>query len=162
MKINIREAKREDMKAVLELIQELAVFEKEPDAVIITEANLIKDGFEENPAFKCFVAEADGNIEGMALVYERYSTWKGRTVHLEDLIVRDKFRGKGLGSALYTRVIKYGHEKGVKRVEWVVLDWNTGAIDFYNRSGAMVLQDWNTVHMNEEGIKNYLIQKGSL
>lgn len=162
MQINIREAKKEDMKAVLELIQELAVFEKEPDAVILTEADLIKDGFGEKPAFQCFVAEANGKIEGMALVYERYSTWKGRTIHLEDLIVRDKFRGKGLGSALYTQVIKYGHKKGVKRVEWVVLDWNKNAVDFYIKSGAMVLQGWNTVHMNEKGIKDYLTQKGSL
>ena len=95
MKINIRKAQKEDMGEVLKLIKELAVFEKEPEAVIIDENDLIRDGFGMNPAFHCFVAEADEKIEGMALVYFRYSTWKGKTVHLEDLIVREKFRGKG-------------------------------------------------------------------
>ncbi len=162
MKINIRKASKEDMGAVLELIRELAIFEKEPEAVIISENDLIKDGFGENPAFHCFVAEADGKIEGMALVYFRYSTWKGKTVHLEDLIVREKFRGKGLGSALYTEVIKFAAEQKVKRAEWVVLNWNKDASDFYKRSGADVLEDWDTVQMNEKAMHAYLKAKGIL
>lgn len=92
----------------------------------------------------------------MALVYFRYSTWKGRTVHLEDLIVREAMRGTGLGSALYKRVIEYAREQGVKRTEWVVLDWNTPAIDFYKRSGANVLTDWHIVQMDEKGMKSFL------
>lgn len=162
MKISIRKAKKEDMKDVLELINELAAFEKEPDAVIIDENDLIRDGFGENPSFQCFVAEADGKIEGMALVYFRYSTWKGKTVHLEDLIVREDFRGKGLGSALYTEVIKYASEEKVKRVEWVVLNWNKDAADFYRRSGADVMEVWDTVQMDETAMQTYLEGKGIL
>ena len=162
MEINIREARKEDMGKVLELINELAVFEKEPEAVIIDENDLIKDGFGQNPAFHCFVAEANGEIEGMALVYFRYSTWKGKTVHLEDLIVREEFRGKGLGSALYTEVIKYAASEKVKRTEWVVLNWNKDAADFYRRSGADVMEDWDTVQMDEKAMHKYLENKGIL
>ncbi|TBW30418.1 GNAT family N-acetyltransferase [Gramella sp. KN1008] len=160
--MNIRKAQKEDMGEVLKLIKELAVFEKEPEAVIIDENDLIRDGFGKNPAFHCFVAEANEKIEGMALVYFRYSTWKGKTVHLEDLIVREKFRGKGLGSALYTEVIKFAAEEKVKRTEWVVLNWNKTAADFYRRSGADVMEDWDTVQMDEEAMHKYLQEKGLL
>lgn len=162
MEINIRKAKKEDMGEVLKLINELAIFEREPEAVIIDENDLVRDGFGENPAFHCFVAEADGRIEGMALVYFRYSTWKGKTVHLEDLIVREEFRGKGLGSALYTQVIQFAVEENVKRTEWVVLNWNKDAADFYKRSGADVMEDWDTVQMDEEAMHKYLQEKGLL
>jgi len=162
MDIKIRKAEKQDMNNVLELINELAVFEKEPEAVIIDENDLIRDGFGENPAFHCFVAEADGKIEGMALIYFRYSTWKGKTVHLEDLIVREEFRGKGLGSALYTEVIKFAAQQKVKRTEWVVLNWNKDAADFYRRSGADVMEDWDTVQMDEISMHNYLQNKGIL
>lgn len=162
MEINIRDARKEDMSDVLKLINELAVFEKEPEAVIIDEDDLIRDGFGENPAFQCFVAEANGKIEGMALVYFRYSTWKGKTVHLEDLIVREEFRGKGLGSALYTEVIKYAAQEKVKRTEWVVLNWNKDAADFYRRSGADVMEDWDTVQMDEKAMHLFLEKKGIL
>lgn len=150
------------MGEVLKLINELAIFEREPEAVIIDENDLVRDGFGENPAFHCFVAEADGRIEGMALVYFRYSTWKGKTVHLEDLIVREEFRGKGLGSALYTQVIQFAVEENVKRTEWVVLNWNKDAADFYKRSGADVMEDWDTVQMDEEAMHKYLQEKGLL
>ena len=156
MDYNIRQASPKDMPRVLELIKELATFEKEPDAVIITAEDLVKDGFGDYPLFACFVAEINGIIEGMALVYFRYSTWKGRTVHLEDLIVRQEMRGTGLGSALYKKVLDYSREQGVKRTEWVVLDWNTPAIDFYQRSGATVLKDWYLVQMDENAMKAYL------
>lgn len=162
MKISIRKAHKDDMGEVLELINELAGFEKEPDAVIIDENDLIRDGFGEHPSFQCFVGEIDGKIEGMALVYFRYSTWKGKTVHLEDLIVREAYRGKGLGSALYTEVIKYAHEEQVKRVEWVVLNWNKDAADFYRRSGADVMEVWDTVQMDEQAMQHYLKNKGIL
>ncbi|MBZ9729870.1 GNAT family N-acetyltransferase [Salegentibacter sp. JZCK2] len=156
MEFKIRKAKPEDMPAVLELIQELAEFEKEPDAVIISAEDLKRDGFGPNPSFTCFVAEAAGKIEGMALCYFRYSTWKGKTVHLEDLVVRENMRGKGLGNALYKRVIEFAKEEGVKRTEWVVLDWNTHARDFYSRSGATVFTDWCTVQMEEEAMDEFL------
>ena len=92
----------------------------------------------------------------MALVYFRFSTWKGKTVHLEDLVVRKETRGTGMGSALYKKVIAYSLEQGVKRAEWVVLDWNTPAVEFYERSGANVLRDWDTVQMDENAMKSYL------
>jgi GNAT superfamily N-acetyltransferase len=152
----IRESKKEDMPQVLELIKELATFEREPEAVVVTVEELEKEGFSERPLFKCFVAEVDSKIVGMALVYFRFSTWKGRTIHLEDLIVKENMRGSGLGSALYQEVLKYANSQNVKRVEWVVLDWNEGAIKFYERSGAKVLNDWRTVHMDEQGLTNFL------
>ena len=162
MNINIRRADKKDMPAVMELIHELAVFEKEPEAVIISVEDLLKDGFSDQPAFYCFVAEADGDIHGMALFYYRYSTWKGKTIHLEDLIVREAYRGKGLGAGLYTEVINFAYENGVKRTEWVVLNWNKNASDFYRSTGADVLEDWDTVQMHEPEMKAFLKKKGRI
>lgn len=154
--MNIRKGHQQDMPAVLELIRELAVFEKEPDAVVVTVADLQRDGFGENPLFHTFVAEVDGQIVGMALYYYRYSTWKGKTIHLEDLIVKEKMRGSGIGFQLYSEVIAQGKRDGVRRIEWAVLDWNTPAIDFYEKSGAKVLDDWRVAQMNESGIEAFL------
>jgi GNAT superfamily N-acetyltransferase len=152
----IRKATPADMKSVLGLIQELAIFEKEPEAVVVTESDLIRDGFGENPLFQTFVAEYSGVIIGMALYYYRYSTWKGKTIHLEDLIVTEKSRGTGAGYALYAEIIKQGKKDKVRRIEWNVLDWNTPAIDFYEKTGASVLPDWRVAHMNEQGINEFL------
>ena len=155
MKIEVRKAVKEDMTAVLRLINELAKFENEPDAVELTVKDLENDGFGDRPLFECFVAEADGKIEGMALFYYRYSTWKGKTVHLEDLVVSEAFRGKGLGGALYAAVINYAKEQGCKRTEWVVLDWNTNAVEFYKNSGATVFKEWCTVQMDEAAMESF-------
>lgn len=152
----IRKATKNDMPSVLELIQELATFEKEPDAVVVTVDDLVRDGFSANPLFQSFVAEVDGEIIGMALYYYRYSTWKGKTIHLEDLIVKENKRGTGAGFALYKEIIKQGKAENVRRIEWNVLDWNTPAIDFYEKSGAKVLSDWRVVHMDENGIEQFL------
>lgn len=152
----IRNAKADDMARVLQLINELAKFEKEENAVEVTVEDLIRDGFGEKKLFHCFVAESAGKIEGMALVYPRYSTWKGPTVHLEDLIVTEKMRGSGLGTALLNEVVAYGHQLGVKRINWEVLDWNEPAINFYEAKGADVKRDWDVVHLDEQGIKNYI------
>ena len=152
----IRKATKNDMPSVLELIQELATFEKEPDAVVVTVDDLVRDGFSENPLFQCFVAEVDGEIIGMALYYYRYSTWKGKTIHLEDLIVKENKRGTGAGFALYKEIIKQGKAKNVRRIEWNVLDWNTPAINFYEKSGAKVLGDWRVVQMDDKGIEQFL------
>jgi len=154
--MKIRKGEKEDMQAVLGLIQELAAFEKEPDAVLITAEDLVRDGFGTNPLFHVFVAEVEKVIVGIALYYYRYSTWKGKTIHLEDLIVKDSMRGTGLGYALYSEVIKQGKKDGVRRIEWAVLDWNTPAIDFYNKSGAKVFDEWRVAQMDEAGI-NYFI-----
>ena len=156
MDFTIRLARKEDMEQVLVLIHELAVFEREPNAVEVKVEDLETYGFGENPSFTCFVAEVQGKIQGIALVYNRFSTWKGNVLHLEDLIVSQKLRGHGLGGALLDEVVKFGHDLGVKRISWEVLDWNNPAIDFYEKKGADVKRDWDVVHLNEEGIKNYI------
>jgi len=156
MSITIRNAKIEDMNKVLNLIHELATFELEPDAVIVTEDDLIRDGFGDNPLFFCFVAELNQEIIGMALYYYRYSTWKGKTIHLEDLIVKKEFRGIGAGELLYKKVLQQGLIENVQRMEWAVLNWNKFAIDFYEKSGAKVLNDWNIVQIFPNEIKKYL------
>ena len=152
----IRKGEQKDMKSVLELIQELAVFEKEPNAVELTVADLERDGFGSNPLFHTFVAEIDEEIVGIALYYYRYSTWKGKTIHLEDLIVKENQRGSGVGFALYSKIIEQGKMDNVRRIEWAVLDWNIPAIEFYKKSGAKILEDWRTVQMNEQQISNFL------
>lgn len=152
----IRKGTATDMKGVLALIKELAIFEKEPDAVVITEEDLIRDGFGEKPLFSVFVAEKEQEIVGIALYYYRYSTWKGKTIHLEDLVVKESMRGTGLGSALYSAIIEQGKIDGVRRIEWNVLDWNTPAITFYENSGAKILDDWRVVQMDQNGIETFL------
>ena len=161
--MNIRKAIPQDMPSVLSLIKELALFEKEPDAVQITVTDLIRDGFGAVPLFHVFVAEVDSPTEkeivGIALWYYRYSTWKGKTIHLEDLVVKERMRGTGLGYALYTKVLQQAKKDQVRRVEWNVLDWNTAAIYFYEKSGAKVLRDWHVVQMDEVGITNFVPNK---
>jgi GNAT superfamily N-acetyltransferase len=152
----IRKGEKKDMPAVLALIKELALFEKEPHAVIITVADLERDGFSKEPLFHLFVAEDNHEIIGVALYYYRYSTWKGKTIHLEDLIVNHEHRGTGAGFALYKKVIQQGKIENVKRIEWTVLDWNQNAIDFYEKSGAKVFPDWRVVQMDEESIDLFL------
>jgi len=152
----IRKGMPKDMPEVLALITELAIFEKEPNAVVVTAEDLLRDGFSENPLFCTFVAEVQNEIIGVALFYYRFSTWKGKTIHLEDLIVKETKRGTGAGFALYTEIIKQGKKDNVKRIEWNVLDWNTPAIAFYKKSGATVLNDWRVVHMDEKGIETFI------
>jgi GNAT superfamily N-acetyltransferase len=156
MNYSIREAVKKDMPRVHELITELAVFEKEPDAVKITVEDLKVYGFGNDPKFHCFVAEANDKVEGIALVYTRFSTWSGVVLHLEDLIVSQDKRGYGIGTMLLDAVVKYAEELRVKRVSWEVLDWNEPAISFYEKKGANVMRDWDVVQLDEEGIKNYL------
>jgi GNAT superfamily N-acetyltransferase len=152
----IRKGIPADMYSVLDLIKELAVFEKEPEAVVVTADDLVRDGFSENPLFHCFVAEVDSDIIGIALYYYRYSTWKGKTIHLEDLIVKENKRGTGAGFALYKEIIRQGKLDNVRRIEWAVLNWNTSAIEFYKKTGAKVLDDWRVAQMDEHGIDEFL------
>mgnify|MGYP000179805164 CR=1 FL=1 len=152
----VRSGQKEDMQSVLDLITELAVFEKEPNAVEITVEDLLRDGFSENPQFKIFVAEQENSIIGIALFYERYSTWKGKTIHLEDLIVTKEKQKIGAGKALYTAVLKYAYDNNYNRVAWEVIDWNTNAVEFYKSTGATYLNDWSVVQMNKENLAKFI------
>jgi GNAT superfamily N-acetyltransferase len=156
MDFTVRLGEKKDMQSVLDLITELAVFEKEPDAVEITVEDLVRDGFSANPKFKIYVAEQENTIIGIALFYERYSTWKGRAIHLEDLIVTKSKQKIGAGKALYTAVLKYALDNNFNRVAWEVIDWNTNAIDFYKSTGATYLNDWSVVQMNKENLVDFI------
>ena len=154
----IRKANYSDVKDILRLLVELAVYEKEPDAVKVTEEELIRDGFGNNPRYECLLAEFNSEVVGLAFFTPRYSTWVGDTLHLEDLVVTEKMRGKGIGTLLYREFLLVAKERGVKRVEWSVLDWNQTAIDFYKKSGAIVdgLEQWKIVRMDKQIIEKYL------
>jgi len=152
----IQIAQKEDMPAVLDLIKELAVYEKEPDAVEISAETLGKYGCGDHPLFTCFVAKVDNIIVGIALTYFVFSTWRGRTLHLEDLIVTQSMRGKGIGMALYKRVMQYGKDEGVAQIKWIVLNWNTPAIDFYEATGARLHKDWYIAEFNNERLNAFL------
>ena len=154
----IRDSQASDMPEVLNLIQELATFEKEENAVDITAEDLVRDGFGGKKLFHCFVCELDDAVVGAALIYPRYSTWKGPIIHLEDLIVSEKVRGKGIGTALLDAVVQHGKKLGVKRINWEVIDWNEPAIKFYEKKGARVLRDWDVVQLDQKGIDNYIKQ----
>ena len=156
MDFKVRLGQKEDMQAVFNLITELAEFEKEPDAVEITVTDLVRYGFSETPKFKVFVAEQEHNIIGIALFYERFSTWKGRTIHLEDLIVTKSKQKIGAGKALYTAVLKHAYDNNFNRVAWEVIDWNTNAIDFYKSTGATYLNDWSVLQMDKENLAKFI------
>ena len=137
----------------------MATFEREPDAVAVTEAELLQDGFGESPAFGCFVASIESKVVGIALYYPCYSTWKGKSWHLEDLIVTEPHRGKGIGFALLKKFISFAHNTGVRRIQWVVLDWNTPAINFYEKQGAKTLSDWNITQMTEGAMQKFIAEQ---
>ncbi len=148
MSLIIRNATAADMQAVFNLIVELAIYEKAPNEVINTPDQLIKDGFGNQPLFVCFVAELDGNIVGMSLNYIRYSTWKGAVLYLEDLIVTESYRGKGIGKALFQHTLQYASQNGYQRLQWQVLDWNQPAIDFYKTFQADFDPEWLNAWIN--------------
>ncbi len=141
--VTIRKATPNDVKHILGLIKELAIYEREPEAVVTTEEILLRDGFGEHPLFYCYVAEkADGTIPGMALYYIKYSTWKGPCIFLEDIIVSQSERRSGIGKLLFEKVIEETRNRGALRMEWQVLDWNTPAIKFYEKYQPEVLREW--------------------
>lgn len=153
MTYQIRKIQKQDFQRVLDLIKELAEFEKEPNAVEVTEDELQRDY--ELGLFDCYVVEEQKEVVGVALFYNRYSTWKGKTIHLEDLVVAQAHRGKGFGRLLLEAVIKEAKDAGVRRLEWCVLDWNEDAIKFYEKTGAEILKDWYLVQMDKNTIKQY-------
>ena len=133
MSIEIRRAIKEDCPRLLELVKELAVYERAPEEVTVTLDHFTESGFGPNPVWWAFVAEEDGNVEGFALYYIRYSTWKGQRMYLEDLIVTEKMRGRGLGKLLFDRLIEEVKDKKFSGMVWQVLDWNEPAINFYKK-----------------------------
>jgi len=142
MNIVIRRAEKKDCKRLLELVNELAVYEKAPQEVTVTLAHFEESGFSENPVWWGFVAESNNIILGFALYYIRYSTWKGQCLYLEDFLVTENARGKGIGKLLFERVIEECKEKGFKRMVWQVLEWNEPAINFYKKYNARLDGEW--------------------
>lgn len=135
MNITIKKAVKEDCSRMLELIEELAVYEKEPTAVTVSFDHFVESGFGENPVWWAFVAEIEGKVEGFALYYIRYSTWKGQRMYLEDLLVTEKLRGFGVGKLLFDQLFEEAKEKKFNGIAWQVLDWNEPAINFYKKLG---------------------------
>ena len=133
MNISIRKAEREDCKRIMELVKELAVYEKAPKEVTVTLEHFEESGFGRRPVWWAFVAEVDGKIEGFALYYIRFSTWKGQRMYLEDLYVTENMRGKGLGKLLFDKLIKEANRKKLNGIMWQVLEWNESAINFYKK-----------------------------
>ena len=142
MSINIRSALKEDCVRLLELINELAVYERAPQEVTVTLDEFIDAGFGAHKVWDAFVAEENGFIAGFAIFYTRYSTWKGRRLYLEDFIVTETYRGKGIGKLLFERVIQEAKEKNFNGMSWQVLDWNEPAINFYNIYSADLESGW--------------------
>ena len=147
--IIIRNAVKEDCPRLLELVSELAIYEKAPDEVTVTLDHFIESGFGENPVWWAFVASVPDTenpeqriIAGFALYYIRYSTWKGQTMYLEDILVTESLRGKGIGQKLFDRLLTEAKDLGFKRMTWQVLDWNEPAINFYKRQGARLDPEW--------------------
>jgi len=155
MNITLRIAKKEDCPRLMELVNELALFEKAPQEVTVSMQEFEDAGFGNNPVWKAFVAEDAGVIIGFALYYVRYSTWKGCRLYLEDLLVTEDYRGKGVGKLLFDQVIKETCELGFSGMVWQVLDWNEPAIKFYNKYGANIESGWLNAALSREQLLNH-------
>jgi GNAT superfamily N-acetyltransferase len=140
--ISIRRAERKDCERLLELINELAIYEKAPDEVTVTLEHFTESGFGANPVWKAFVVDVDDIVQGFALYYVRYSTWKGQRMYLEDLLVTENMRSKGLGKMLFDKLIEEAKEKGFNGIVWQVLEWNEPAINFYKKYNASFDGEW--------------------
>lgn len=150
MDIQLRFAVKEDCPRLLELIHELAVYEKAPEEVTVTLAEFEDAGFGTQPVWKAFVAENATGILGFALYYTRYSTWKGCRLYLEDFIITESQRGKGLGKILFERVMKEARDKNYNGMTWQVLDWNEPAINFYTKYNAQIETGWLNASFNKD------------
>lgn len=142
MSFIIRRAVKEDCSRLLELVKELALYEKAPQEVTVTEEHFTESGFGPNPVWWAFVAELNGRVEGFALYYVRFSTWKGQRMYLEDILVTEQLRGKGAGRLLMNRLIEEARERGFSGMVWQVLEWNEPAINFYKKYNAAFDAEW--------------------
>jgi len=158
--LNIRNASADDIPLILQFIRELAEYEKAPEQAVATEEDMRRDGFTGNPKFRVLIAEWQNEPAAFALFFYHYSTWMGRpTLFLEDVFVRPRFRGKGIGKALLLRLAKVAVDEGCGRFEWQVLDWNTPAIQFYESLGAKVMKEWLTMRVSGDELMSLAAQE---
>jgi GNAT superfamily N-acetyltransferase len=162
MNISIRKGIKGDLPQVLELVKELAAYEKAPLEVTVTLEEMERDGFSENPIFSFYVAEKDKRIVGISLYYIKYSTWKGKCVFLEDIIVTEEYRKYGIGKKLFDEVVKVAKEMKAKRMEWQVLEWNTPAIKFYEKLNSNFDKEWINCKLTEKQIQDYSFHQGDI
>jgi len=155
MNVSLRVAQKKDCPRLMELVKELAVFEKLPEEVTVSLQEFEDSGFGIKPVWKAFVAEDNGAIIGFALYYVRFSTWKGRRVYLEDFIVTEEYRGKGIGKLLFEQIIKETNELGYSGMVWQVLDWNEPAIGFYKKYEATIEEGWLNASLSAEQAAKY-------
>ncbi len=153
--VNIRKGRKEDVPEVFQLIKELALYEKAPEQVTLSLQELENDGFGNNPIYGLFVAEIDSKIIGIALYYEKYSTWQGRCIYLEDIIVTESERGNGIGHQLFQAVIGVAKERNSARMEWQVLDWNEPAINFYKKYNVNLDGEWLNGKLTRNQIQEF-------
>ena len=154
MEITIRRALEPDVPRMLELVKELALFERAPQEVTVTLEHMLDAGFGADAVWVGWVAERDGVIVGMAVCYERYSTWKGRRLYLEDIIVTEAARGHRIGEQLFRACVHHAVEKDYSGMLWQVLDWNKDAIRFYDRFGASYSAEWLNGSLERDQLKN--------
>lgn len=151
--LTIRPATADDVPLILEFIRELAEYERDPQAAVATKADLLRDGFGQEPKFRVDIAERSGEPAGFAFYFWNYSTWQGKPgLYLEDLFVRPQFRGKGIGKALLVHLARVALKNNCGRVVWQVLDWNTPAIEFYESLGAQTMKEWLTMRVTDEAL----------
>lgn len=152
--LRLRPATREDAATIVDLIRGLALYERDPDAAVVTEADVLRDGFGDRPLFEVVIAEWKGEAAGFALFFHNWSTWQGRAgLYLEDLFVRESHRGLGIGKALLVHLARIAVERGWGRFVWQVLDWNRPAIDFYEALGARHMNEWQTMRVEGDALR---------
>ena len=156
MEANIREGKKEDLPQALDLVKELALYEKAPHEVVNTVAMMEEDGFGKHPIFGFFVAEKNNRIVGIAIYYWRYSTWKGKRLYLEDIVVTASERGNGIGKLLFDRTMQHTLDSNCSGMMWQVLDWNEPAINFYKKYSAKLDGEWINCGLEQDQIKKLL------
>jgi GNAT superfamily N-acetyltransferase len=156
MEVNIREGTKADLPRALELVEELALYEKAPEEVINTVVMMEEDGFGKNPIFGFFVAETSNGIVGISIYYWRYSTWKGKRLYLEDIVVTESERGNGYGKLLFDRTMQQALDSKCSGMMWQVLDWNEPAINFYNKYGSKLDGEWINCNLESDQIRALL------